>query len=152
VLNKMVNENKAIGIHSLCPLPRHTTTIMEARSPISGPVTSMVHVPAIRPITRCTFQGCFRINFCSSGRIFSKKGIAMKKFCTRSRSLLKIFKRGVFENKNAFAKKKYPGRTLLIPVKAPVPVEDFSRFMCDRNRENYFSNAITIAQNNFQTR
>jgi hypothetical protein len=30
VLNKIVNENKAIGIHSLCPLPRHTTTIMEA--------------------------------------------------------------------------------------------------------------------------
>jgi hypothetical protein len=125
---------------------------LRARSPISGPVTSMVHVPAIRSITWCIFHDCFQIIFCSPGWVFSKKVIAMKKCYTRSRSHLKIFKRGVFENKNAFAKKKYPGRTLLTPVNALVPVEIFSRFMCDRNRENYFSNAITITQKNFQTR
>jgi len=112
----------------------------------------MVHFPAIRPVTWCTFHDCFRIIFCSPGRIFSKKVIAMKKFYTRSRSHLKIFKRGVFANENAFAKKTYPCRTHLTPVPAPVPVENFSCFKRDRNREILFSNAITIAQKKFQTR
>jgi len=63
---------------------------------------------------------------------------------------VKFFKRGVFANENPFTKKKYPGPTLLTPVSAPVPGKNFSRFMCDRNRENYFSNAITIAQKIFK--
>jgi len=111
----------------------------------------MVHFPAIRPIMWCTFHDRFRIIFCSSGRIFSKKVIAKKKFCTRSQSHLKNLKRGAFANENAFAKKKDPCRTRLTPVPAPVPVEIFSRFTCDHNHENFFSNAITIAQKNFQT-
>jgi len=112
----------------------------------------LVHFYKNRPIAWCTCCDHFRIIFCSSGRIFSKKVIVKKKFCTRSRSHLKIFKRGTFANENAFAKKKYPARTWLTSVQAPVPVENFSRFTCDHNREIFFPNAITIAFVIFQMR